>query len=188
MRYGVFAAASLPATTVIRASQPILLTTLLLLGACVPSGHLARAQTTAPTFDPIAFFAGHTMGRGSLKVLTKHRQTVLVEGHGVVGADGTIALDQDVRQGNRPATHRSWHLRRTAPGRFVGTLTDAAGPVAGDVTGNTFHLRFMMKGGLRAQQWLYLQPGGQVSRNRMVVTKFGVPVASLDETITRVSE
>ena len=42
-----------------------------------------------------------------------------------------------------------------------------------------------MKGGLHAQQWLYLQPGGQVARNRMVVTKFGVPVASLDETITK---
>lgn len=55
--------------------------------------------------------------------------------------------------------------------------------MTGEVTGNLLHLAFSMKGGLRAQQWLYLQPGGQVSRNRMLITKFGLPVASLDETI-----
>ena len=43
-----------------------------------------------------------------------------------------------------------------------------------------------MKGGLRARQWLSLQPGGQAVRNRMVVSKFGVPVARLDELIERV--
>ena len=45
-----------------------------------------------------------------------------------------------------------------------------------------------MQGGLHAQQWFYLQPGGQVALNRMVVTKFGLPVASLDETIRRLPE
>jgi len=158
---------------------------LLALGACVPSGHLVRQQATSPTFDPIAFFAGATEGNGELKIMTKRRQLVMVTGHGIVTPDGEIVLDQDVRRGNAPPSHRTWHLRRVGEGRYAGSLSDATGPVTGEVTGNLLHLAFPMKGGLRAQQWLYLQPGGQVSRNRMVVSKFGVPVASLDETIRR---
>ena len=73
------------------------------------------------------------------------------------------------------------------PGRYAGTLSDASGPVTADVAGNRLHIAFPMKGGLRAQQWLYLSPNGQVAQNRMVVTKLGIPVASLDEVITRVS-
>lgn len=157
-------------------------------GACVPSGHLAREQAMTPVFDPVTFFAGATEGRGSLKVMTKPRQTTLVAGRGVVTADGAVVLDQDVRRGDAPPTYRTWRLHRVAPGRYAGTLTDAIGAVSGEVAGNRLHLSFPMKGGLRAQQWLYLQHGGQVARNRMVVSKFGIPVASLDETIRRLPE
>lgn len=158
----------------------------LTLGTCTPSDHLARAQAPVPAFDPIAFFAGATEGNGSLKIMTKHRQQVSVTGHGFVISDDRIVLDQDVRRGTASASHRTWHLYRVGPGRYTGTLTDATGPVTGEVAGNRLHLAFSMKGGLRAQQWLYLQPGGQVARNRMVVTKFGLPVATMDETIRRV--
>lgn len=157
----------------------------LLVAACVPAGHLAGARAPAPTFDAIAFFAGDTRGVGSLKVMTRRREPVRVAGHGVVTPDDAIVLTQDVRRGDRAVVHRTWHLHMVAPGRLAGTLSDAAGPVAGDVHGNTLHLAFAMPHGLRAQQWLVLQPGGRESRNRLVITKWGLPVASLDETITR---
>ena len=172
-----------------RARRPIgplaVVVAALSLGACVPSGHLGRETAPSPVFDPVAFFAGDTRGDGSLKIVLHHRQATMVAGHGVVTPQGGIVLDQDVRRGTAPPSHRTWNLRRTGPGRYAGTLTDATGPVTGEVAGNRLHLSFAMKGGLRAQQWLYLQPGGQVARNRMVVSKFGVPVASLDETIRR---
>ena len=159
----------------------------LAVGACVPSGHLAREQATAPDFDPIAFFAGHTEGRGTLAIILRHRQPTLVEGHGFVGTNDTIVLNQDVRRGSGAVSHRQWRLRRVAPRRYAGTLSDAIGPVKGSVAGNCLHLSFRMKGGLEAQQWLYLQSGGQTARNRMLVKKLGLTVASLDETIVRMS-
>lgn len=158
----------------------------LALSACVPSGHLVQQRATSPTFDPIAFFAGRTEGNGGLKIMTKRRQQVIVTGRGIMTSDGGIVLDQDVQRGSTPPSHRTWHLRRVGKDRYAGTLSDATGPVFGEVTGNLLHLAFPMKGGLRGQQWLYLQPGGQVARNRMVVSKFGLPVASLDETIRRI--
>ena len=51
--------------------------------------------------------------------------------------------------------------------------------------GNRLHLAYKMKNGMGVEQWIYLQPGGQVALNRMRVTKFGVPVATLEETIRK---
>ena len=136
---------------------------------------------------PIRFFAGRTQGTGSLKIVLHSRQATLVTGVGVADGDRSIVLDQEVRRGDDSPTHRTWHLQALGAGHYRGTLSDATGPVTGEVDGNRLHLRFAMKGGLQAQQWLYLQPGGQIARNRMVITKFGLSVASLDETITRVA-
>ena len=68
-------------------------------------------------------------------MLTKRRQQTLVEGHGVVTRDGGIVLDQEVRRGG-VMTYRTWRLHRVAGDRYAGTLSDARGPVSGDVTGN----------------------------------------------------
>lgn len=155
------------------------------VAGCVASGHLPAEQAAAPTFDPVAFFAGRTEGRGTLHIVFSGQQQTLVEGIGSVADDGSITLDQEVRRGDKPPTRRTWHLHAVGPGRYAGTLTDATGPVAGDATGNRLHLSFAMKGGTHADQWLYLQPGGQVAENVMVVRKFGIPVARLEETITR---
>lgn len=171
-----------------RAGVPSRATALAMVAAaagCVPSGRLRHAQAPGPAFDPIAFFAGRTEGHGTLRIIAHARQPVLVVGRGAVAPDGSITLDQDVRQGDEPPKHRQWRLHRVAPGRYAGTLTDAFGPVTGEVEGNRLTLAFTMKGGLHARQWLYLQPRGQAARNRLVITKFGVPVASLDETIER---
>jgi hypothetical protein len=71
-------------------------------------------------------------------------------------------------------------------GRTAAERTRQAAAVAGVVVGNRLHLRFAQKGGFRAEQWLDLQPGGQVVRNVMIIRKFGIAVARLDETIRRV--
>ncbi|QXQ05319.1 DUF3833 domain-containing protein [Sphingosinicellaceae bacterium] len=160
----------------------------ILVAACVPSDHVFLEQAPAPGFDPIVFFAGHTEGRGSLAVVLQHRNPTLVEGHGVVASDGSIDLDQIVRKGDGKPTRRTWHLYRVSPARYSGTLSDARGMVTGTVEGNQLHLIFDMKNGLHAQQFLYLRSNGQSARNRMIVTKLGIPVASLDETIVRLPE
>lgn len=168
--------------------RPVALAAALACCACVPAGRLAREQAAAPVFDPLAFFAGRTRGVGVLSVMFRGRQRTVVDGRGRISPDGAVTLDQTVTRGDGPPTRREWRLRRIGPGRYAGTLTDATGPVIGKVLGNRLHLAFAMRGGLHAEQWLYLQPGGRVARNRMVVKKLGLPVASLDETITRVQD
>ena len=153
------------------------------LAGCVSTTHLASAP--APRFDAVAFFAGRSEGKGVLKIALRRRSTTLVEGKGRVTADGGIVLDQTVRRQGTPATRRQWVLHPVGTGRYTGTLSDAVGPVDGRVEGSVLHLRFAMKGGLQAEQFLALQPGGSVAQNVMIVRKMGVAVARLDESIMR---
>lgn len=158
-----------------------------MVAACVPAGDLRREYAPTPVFDPVAFFAGETEGRGTLTIVLRRPQPTLVEGRGTVAPNGTLTLEQEVSRGGRAPTHRTWRLHRIGADRYAGSLTDATGPVVAEVAGNRLHIGFAMKGGLRAQQWLYLAADGKSARNRMVITKVGVPVASLDEEIVRKS-
>jgi hypothetical protein len=144
------------------------------------------APAAAPArFDPLAFFAGRTEGTGRLKIVLRRGRGVRVEGRGRV-EQGTLVLDQRVAEEGKPPRTRTWRIRAVAPGRYAGTLSDAAGPVAGETSGDRLHLSFPMTGGLRAEQWLQLEPGGRAARNRLVVRKLGITVARLDERIVRI--
>lgn len=150
--------------------------------ASPPGEELARPR---PVFDVTAFFAGRTHGDATLKIMFKSPEPVRVEGVGQAAPDGTLVLDQVVRRGSRPPEKRQWRFRSLGGNRYAGTLSDAAGPVAGDVQGNMLHLRYPMKGGVTAEQWIYLQPGGRIALNRMRLTKLGLTVGHLEETIRK---
>ena len=158
------------------------------MSGCVSAGRLPPARADAPLLDPLAFFAGQSRGEGTLKIALRRPRAVAVASAGRWSSDGGLILDQTVALAGQPATQRQWQLRRDGPNGVTGNLSDAAGPVTGRVEGNRLHLRFTMKGGLRADQWLALQPGGQVLHNVMIVRKFGLPVARLDERITRIEK
>ena len=155
------------------------------LAACVATPPTARLAAPTPAFDPLAFFTGRTHGDGMLVTAFGKPHAVRVEGTGTVQRDGTLLLDQDVAEAGKPVRHRRWHIRATGGGRYAGTLSDARGAVAGVASGNRLTLRFTIAHGLRITQRLFLQPGGQSSINRLVVTKFGLPFARLDETIRK---
>ncbi|MBS0504909.1 MAG: DUF3833 family protein [Proteobacteria bacterium] len=156
-----------------------------LLTACSAKpigGELAAPQ---PVFDAKTFFAGHTEGRATLKIIFKAAQPVHVDGKGWVEPDGTLILDQVVKRGDHAPERRRWRFREMGPNRYAGSLSDAAGPVVGDVRGNRLHLAYPMKGGYKAEQWIYLQPDGRTALNRMAITKFGIEVGRLEETIRK---
>jgi hypothetical protein len=146
---------------------------------------LALAATAS--FDPLAFFAGRTEGRATLRIALHRRRAVRVHGVGTPQPDGSLILDQQVEQEGKPATSRRWHLSRVGPGRYAGTLTDAVGPVTAETVGARLHIRYRTKGKIGIEQWLALGPDGQAADNRLTARKLGVPVARLHETIRRVS-
>ncbi len=158
------------------------------LSGCVATGRLPQPAAGAPPLDPIAFFAGRTLGEGLLVIATRRPRPVTVAGSGRIGADGAITLDQVVTMAGAAPAQRQWTLRHDGAGGFSGALTDATGPVSGRIEAGRLHLRFTLKGGLKAEQFLAPDADGRTVRNVMILRKWGLPVARLDEVITRVAE
>lgn len=94
-------------------------------------------------------------------------------------------IDQTVEVEGDPVKHRQWQLRQTTAGHFSGTISDAKGPVTGVVTGNRMRIGYTMKGGMKVEQMLTLAPNGRSLANSMKVRKFGIVVATVVETISK---
>lgn len=165
---------------------------MLLVGASVLAGcakvePVAALRAPQPRFDIERFFTGRTEGEATLKVVWRDPVPVRVHGQGRLLVDGTLVLDQIVERAGKQPQRRQWRIRPTgAAGRYSGLLTDATDLVEGVVKGNELRLSYPMKDGLRATQYLYLQSDGRTARNRMTITKLGIKVAELDETIRKV--
>jgi hypothetical protein len=157
------------------------------MSVSMPVGAQVRSQQqgSALIFSPEVFFLGHTEGVGSLKIMFGPRRPVRVHGRGRIAADGSLVLEQDIEQAGKPMKHRRWMMQSLGGGRYAATLSDATGPVIGAVEGNVMKLNFPAKGGLRIRQVLTLAKDRRSARNRLTIRKFGIVVATLAETITR---
>ena len=63
-----------------------------------------------------------------------------------------------VEEQGKPARSRTWRLVRAAGNRITGTISDARGPVTGEVRGNVLHLRYRSAEGPSVEQWITLHP------------------------------
>jgi len=140
-----------------------------------------------PTTDPFSFFEGVTDTVGTLKVLMHSPVHTHCVSRGELRPDGSLSMVQRVEdQGAQPYL-RQWLVRRIAPGHFVGTMSQAIGPVAIDQIDNRYRFRFRMNGGLSVEEWLTPLPGGRAATSTISVHKFGIPVASSDGIVRKIS-
>lgn len=151
------------------------------------SSHPITAENPSLRFE--VFFAGHTRGKGTLELLTGRRLSLQVEGHGHTEADGSFRLDQVVTFEDGAVEKRTWRLVKRGARTYTGTLSNAGGKVAAEMTGNRFHLRYLVRQpAVYMEQYLYLQPDGRTVLNLATITVIGQPWARLTEEITRVDD
>lgn len=160
------------------------LTVALLAASTALQAQSAAAQSRT-AFDPAAFFTGRTTSEGSLSQIFTSRKTTRVSTFGTRQANGDMVLEQTVKIGDQPERHRTWRLRETSPGRFTGTISDAADDLSGTLSGNALTLTYTMDNHLGVHQVITANPGGQSARNVMRIRRFGITVARLEETIRR---
>jgi hypothetical protein len=132
------------------------------------------------------FFIGKTEGSGTVDMIASRRHAVRDRSMGHRDASGALILDQTVEEEGKPARRRAWRLVRAGGDRITGTISDVRGGVAGDLTGNTLHLRYRMADGPSVEQWITLQPGGRTAKYRMIFHRFGLKVATVEGLIRRV--
>jgi hypothetical protein len=143
---------------------------------------VAAPAPAEAAFNPVEFFRGRTHGDGTLKVIFQSSKRISVDSVGRTEKDGSLLLEQVVHEPGKPARSRYWRLRQTGPGRYEGTLTDAAGPVRVDVEGDRIRIRYKGKDHLDFDQWL-TPAGPRKVDNHMRVKRFGIVVAHFDEVI-----
>ena len=147
------------------------------------TAHPPTAVEGGPVLTPEAFFAGRTTGLGVLAVRGQRPQTVRVTSDGAWDGD-VFRLDQHIERGGE-ARDRTWVMERAGPRGYLASLTDARGPVAIDLQGNTMRVRYRMGALTTMHQRLVLQPDRRTVLNLSTVRLLGVPVARLTETIRR---
>lgn len=157
---------------------------LLAVATCGCAGNAPLPAAQGSAFDPIAFFEGHTHGEGELRKLFHEPVHVSVDSIGrIAGRD--LVLDQTIRESGRPARTRRWTIRRVRPNSYTGALTEAVGPVAAKVSGPRATISYSMQHGLTVRQQLAEEKDGTSVLNRLTVSKLGVQIATLNETIRR---
>ncbi len=159
----------------------------LALGGCTVALSPKAFEATTPEMRPEVFFARSTSSSGVLENRSgAPTQQFHVIGRGHSLPDGTLQLTQTISFEHEAARTRTWLLRRLDAHHYSATLTDASGPVQGEVYGNLFHLIYPMASppGGRMEQWLYLQPDGRTVVNEATVSLLGVTAAHLSERIT----
>ncbi len=153
-----------------------------MLTSCLPTIDLPP-QAEAPAFDPVAFFAGTSEGRGSLTTITGKRQQFHVTSVGTPVPDGSLSLTQQISLEGEPTRERTWIIRPLGRGIYTGTLTEAVGTVQAYAYGNTLLIRYSTKDYM-VDQRLVLGSDGAV-HNRLDIYKWGLNVARLHETIEK---
>lgn len=132
------------------------------------------------------FFMGTTESSGTVDTIMSGRHTVRNRSEGRMDASGALLLDQVVEEQGKPARRSTWRLVHAGGNRITGTTNDVRGPVTGEITDNSLHLRYQMKNGTSVKQWITLQSDGRSARNRMTYHRFGIKVATVVTEIRKV--
>ena len=158
---------------------------LLALTACsTPPTPAMYAQET-PKLDLQQYFNGTLDAHGifqdrSGKVVK--RFTVVMRASWV-GEIGT--LDEDFTYADGSRQRRVWTLRKTAPGRFIGTAPDVVGEAIGEVAGNALRWQYVLAlpvdGTLYHvdfEDWMFLMDD-KIMLNRAAMSKFGFSLGAV---------
>lgn len=144
-----------------------------------------HAAPPAPVADPVLLFSGRSTGVGELRILRGRPRPFRVESLGRHQPDGSFRLDQRLRFEDGPVRERHWILRQTAPGRYVFSLSDAAGMGTAEAHRGRLTLRYPLGRGLSIRQVLVPTADGHRIANTGTIRWLGLPVGRLTETITR---
>ena len=145
----------------------------------------ATAADPGPKLDMLDFFTGKTHADNVIHVALQHPHKLIVDSVGGRNKEGDFVLIDNVQEEGKPARKRVWAMRPSGPNRFIGSLSDASGPVDVTVNGDTAIIRYVMKdGGLKIEQQLKLQRDGTLT-NSVMARKFGMKFGHVEGTIRK---
>jgi hypothetical protein len=154
-----------------------------LLAICAPLG--ASASVERPS-NPLRFWEGRTESSGVIKLIMHKPFHSHAIGVGQIRPDGSLRLVQRVEDEGKPPFDRIWQINAVGGGRYVGTMSQASGPVTIEDLGGKFRFRFKMPGAVYVEQWLYPNPDWKSARNELTFRKFGMQVGNSEGFVRKI--
>ncbi|EZP40673.1 DUF3833 domain-containing protein [Janthinobacterium lividum] len=158
---------------------------LLVLAACsTPPTPATYAQET-PKLDLQQYFNGTLDAHGIFqdragKVVKRFTVVMRASWTGEIGT-----LDEDFTYSDGSKQRRVWTLRKTAPGRFIGTAPDVIGEAVGEVAGNALRWQYVLALPVDGtvyhvdfEDWMFLMDD-KVMLNRAAMSKFGFSLGAV---------
>jgi hypothetical protein len=153
--------------------------------ALISAAAVISSAAVAEPIKPLEFFEGRTESNGTIKIVLKKAFKSRSIGNGKIESDGTLTLIQRVEDEGKPPRERRWKIRQTGPKRFIGTMSEASGPITIEEIDGRYRFRFKMKGNLAVEQWVTPNPGGKTAKNTMTIKKLGMTVGTGTGTIRK---
>jgi hypothetical protein len=144
----------------------------------------SAGPNTSSATDPMRFFEGRTESISTIKLIMRKPYRSRTMGDGEID-DGVLHLVQRVHEDGKTPYDRKWRVRQVAPGRFIGSMSEATGPVSVEQVGGRYRFRFRMKGNISVEQWLTPLPGGTSARSKLSIRKLGMTVGRSEGTIRK---
>ncbi|WP_122672170.1 DUF3833 domain-containing protein [Pseudomonas viridiflava] len=146
---------------------------------------VTRYSQETPKLDLREYFSGRTEAWGMFQKRSgevSKRFHVIINGH----SEGEVLVMHEAFSYSDGTTQvREWRLRPDGPGRWTGTAGDVVGVASGEVSGNSFHWRYVLRlpvdgteYDVSLDDWMYLIDK-QTMANRSSMTKLGVEVGQI---------
>ena len=140
---------------------------------------------SAPRFEPEKYFEGPTRSWGVIESARGNpRSRFRTEMMGVRDGDALV-ITQDFTFEDGRKQQRVWRLKRLDEHRYEATSPEIPGTAPGTAFGNSFHWDYLLGRNfftrVHMTHWMYLQAGGEVMINRVIISRFGVVLAETTE-------
>ena len=155
------------------------------LAACSTPPTPATYAQELPKLDLQQYFNGTLDAHGIFqdragKVVKRFTVVMRASWAGEVGT-----LDEDFTYSDGSKQRRVWTLRKTAPGRFIGTASDVIGEAVGEVAGNALRWQYVLALPVDGtvyhvdfEDWMFLMDD-KVMLNRAAMSKFGFSLGAV---------
>jgi hypothetical protein len=147
----------------------------------------SSASAALDVESPLQFFKGTTESVGTLKVTMHKTAATHTVSRGEINTDGSLTMVQQVFDEGRPPRIRRWLIREVSPDRFIGTMSEAVGPVTIEHVAKRYRMRFKISGGISVEQWISPRPDGKSATTTMTARKLGFVVASSTASLRKLS-
>ena len=168
----------------------LLLAAGILLSACASLQPQDFAHSPSH-FELDRYFVGHNRSWGLFENTSGQPQRAFVcDSYGRRDAAGDLVLTQHFRFSNGKAQERLWHIHRVDTTHWDATANDMIGIAHGQAEGNALYWEYTITldrknplATVHIRQWIYQIEGTTTLMTHLIITKLGLPVFEVSETI-----